>query len=199
MAQAHTEQDAPCQWQRSCVAEIVLLFRDRRDAGRQLAQRFDRFAGRNDVVVLALPRGGVPVGYEIAIRIAAPLDALIVRELGVPGHDELAYPTRFVGSVAEKIVIVVDDGSATGSAMAAAIDAVRKRSSARVILAVPVAPPETCRTLGKLADAMVCLVTPDPMYAVGVWYETFTQTSDDEVRELLDRADADRRDLDVHA
>jgi len=215
----------------------VQLFRDRRDAGRQLAQRFDRFAGRNDVVVLALPRGGVPVGYEIAARLAAPLDVLIVRKLGVPGQEEIAmgaiasggirvlddrtvqllgltedelarviateqaelerrermYRTRFAGAVADKIVILVDDGLATGSTMAAAIDAVRTRDPARVIVAVPVAPPDTCRTLGKRADAMVCLVTPEPMYAVGIWYEDFTQTTDDEVRQLLDRADADRR------
>jgi predicted phosphoribosyltransferase len=212
------------------------VFRDRADAGRQLAQRFDRFSGRNDVVVLALPRGGVPVAYEIANRIGAPLDVLIVRKLGVPGQEELAmgaiasggirvlddravrllglsdeqlddviaaeqaelerreklYRTRSAGSVAGKIVILVDDGLATGATMAAAIDAVRTRAPARVIVAVPVAPPEICQSLGRRADAMVCLVTPEHLYAVGVWYEDFTQTTDDEVRGLLDLAERDR-------
>jgi putative phosphoribosyl transferase len=215
----------------------VFIFQNRRDAGRQLAQRFDRFAGREDVIVLALPRGGVPVGYEVARRIEAPLDVLVVRKLGVPGHEELAmgaiasggirvidhrtvqligltpeeldhvvdaeeaelmrrerlYRARSADSVTGKVTILVDDGLATGSTMMAAIDAVKTRDPARLIVGVPVAPPETCKTLSQQADALVCLATPDPMYAVGVWYEDFTQTSDEEVRELLDRADRERR------
>jgi predicted phosphoribosyltransferase len=214
----------------------VRVFEDRRDAGRQLAQRFDRFGARTDVIVLALPRGGVPVGYEIAARIGAPLDVLIVRKLGVPGQEEVgmgaiasggirvldehtmawagvseadvaqviameqaelarreqAYRRRAPLSLADKIVILVDDGLATGSTMAAAIDAVRMRSPAKILLAVPVAPPDVCRSLGRRADGMVCLVTPEHMQAVGLWYGDFTQTTDDEVRTLLDAAERDR-------
>jgi putative phosphoribosyl transferase len=183
-------------------------------------------------VVLALPRGGVPVGYEIAARIGAPLDVLIVRKLGVPGQEEVAMGAiasggirviddrmvRMAGlsdreledviateeaelgrrerayrrgtqlSVSGKIAILVDDGLATGSTMFAAVDAVRTRAPTQVIVAVPVAPPEVCRVLGRRADSTVCLVTPDRMYAVGLWYEDFTQTTDDEVRSLLDAA-----------
>jgi predicted phosphoribosyltransferase len=207
------------------------LFRDRRDAGRQLAERFDAYADRSDVVVLALPRGGVPVGYEIALRAGAPLDVLVVRKLGVPGHSELAMGAIASGGieivdqrivtmlgisrelfehverheraelarrervfrdqrpaldVATKTVILVDDGLATGASMAAAIDALRTRDPARIIVAVPVAPPDTCESLGRRADAIVCLHTPPDMHAIGLWYEDFTQTTDDEVRALLD-------------
>lgn len=219
------------------------LFRDRRDAGRQLAQRFDRFAARDDVLVLALPRGGVPVGYEIASRIDAPLDVLIVRKLGVPGEEEVAmgaiasggilviddrtvqrmgisddelaevvaaeqaelerrervYRRNTVRSAAGKIVLLVDDGLATGSTMLAAIDAVRTRVPTKVIVAVPVAPPEACRAIGRRADAMVCLVTPERMSSVGLWYEDFTQTTDDEVRTLLDAAERERHAHVEHA
>jgi putative phosphoribosyl transferase len=209
------------------------VFRDRRDAGRKLAQRFDAFVGKPDVVVLALPRGGVPVAYEIAIRIRAPLDVLVVRKLGVPHHPEYAMGAIASGGIevidrrivsvigvsqrdldevlrreraeldrrerlfrmgrpavdaAGKTVILVDDGLATGSSMAAAIDALRTREPARIVVAVPIAPPETCQTLGERADEMICLVTPEQMYAVGYWYADFTQTTDAEVRELLDAA-----------
>jgi predicted phosphoribosyltransferase len=208
------------------------LFRDRRDAGRQLAPRLDGFAGPS-TIVLALPRGGVPVAYEIALRLGAPLDVLVVRKLGVPGHSELAMGAiasggiqvvdqrivnvlgisreafeRVVRSeqaelerrerafragraaldVAGKIAIIVDDGLATGASMAAAIDALKARAPARVLAAVPVASPETCQTLRERADEMICLVTPGRMYAVGIWYQDFTQTTDTEVRELLDAA-----------
>lgn len=207
------------------------LFQDRRDAGRQLAQRLDRFIGVPDVLVLGLPRGGVPVAYEVAARIGAPLDVLIVRKLGVPGHAELAMGAIASGGVqvvdqrvinmlnipresfeavaqrergelerrehmfragrppldiAGRTVILVDDGLATGASMAAAIDAIRTRGPARLVAAVPVAPPETCEALATRADEMICLYTPEELYAVGLWYADFTQTSDAEVRQLLE-------------
>jgi len=208
-------------------------FRDRRDAGRKLAQHLDVYRGSSDIIVLALPRGGVPIGYEIATRLDAPLDVLVVRKLGVPGHDELAMGAIASGGirlvdqhivatlgisreafeavetreraelerrdrafragrppleVANKIAFLVDDGLATGASMAAAVDALRTRNPARIIAAVPVAPPATCQALRKRADDMICLVTPGHMYAVGAWYENFTQTTDAEVRGLLDAA-----------
>jgi putative phosphoribosyl transferase len=211
----------------------MTLFRDRRDAGRKLAQRLDAYAGSGDVIVLALPRGGVPVGLEVAIRLGAPLDVLVVRKLGVPGHAELAMGAiasrdivvtdheivtmlgipheafarveaseraelerrerifragRPVLDIAGKTVIIVDDGLATGSSMAAAIDAIRTRNPARLVAAVPVAPPETCQALAVRADEMICLYTPERMFAVGLWYEDFTQTTDAEVKRLLDAA-----------
>jgi len=211
------------------------IFRDRHDAGWKLAPSFDRLAGRGDVVVLGLPRGGVPVAYEVAARIGAPLDVLLVRKLGAPGHEELAMGAIASGGiqvvderivralgvsdatfeavvarerkelerreqlfragrppvdVAGKIAILVDDGLATGSTMMAAIDALRTRKPTRLIGAVPVAPPETCAAMRERADEMVCLLTPDQMYAVGLWYEDFSQTTDAEVRKLLDAAAA---------
>jgi predicted phosphoribosyltransferase len=209
------------------------VFRDRRDAGRKLAQRLDAYVGKPDVVVLAIPRGGVPVAYEIAIRIRAPLDVLVVRKLGVPYHPEYAMGAIASGGIevidhrilsmldvspqeleevlrreraeldrrerlfrtgrppvdpAGKTIILVDDGLATGSSMAAAVDALRAREPARIVVAVPIAPPETCQKLGKRADETICLVTPEQMYAVGFWYDDFEQTTDAEVRELLDAA-----------
>lgn len=214
------------------LAHAMRKFLDRRDAGRQLAQQLDRFSGPN-TVVLALPRGGVPVGYEVATRIGVPLDLLVVRKLGVPGHEELAMGAIASGGIqvidqrivsglgisraafdsvvkaerAElerresafrrgrpavdvrgKTIILVDDGLATGASMTAAVEGLRSRDPASIIVAVPIAPPDTCETLGERADEMLCLVTPDPMYAVGYWYEDFTQTTDAEVRELLDAA-----------
>jgi len=208
------------------------VFRDRRDAGRQLAPRLDRFAGPR-TIVLALPRGGVPVAYEIAMHLGAPLDVLVVRKLGVPGRSELAMGAiasggiqvvdqrivdtlgispeafevvarseraalerrerairagRAVLDVAGKTAILVDDGLATGASMAAAIDALETRAPARIVAAVPVAPLETCQALRKRADDVICLITPDHLYAVGIWYQDFTQTTDTEVRELLDAA-----------
>jgi len=210
------------------------IFRDRRDAGQQLADVVAaRHAGSSDVVVLALPRGGVPVGYEIAARLGAPLDVLIVRKLGVPGHEELAMGAIASGDirvvdqrlarlanvtreelervvereraelarrerlfrgdrdgvdVTGKTVILVDDGLATGATMLAAVKALRTRRPGRMVVAVPVAAPEACAAFRGQVDETICLLTPDHMRAVGLWYEDFEQTSDGEVRALLDRA-----------
>lgn len=210
-------------------------FRDRKEAGRLLAERLRGYAGRDDVVVLALPRGGVPVAYEVAKELGAPLAVFVVRKLGVPGYEELAMgaiasggvvvldegllrrlgigrtqvedaiareaqelerreeaydgrraPTKLDG----KTVILVDDGLATGSTMRAAAMAVRELKPERVVVAVPVAAAETCDNFRDVVDEVVCQVTPRPFHAVGLWYEDFSQTSDDEVRELLERADA---------
>jgi predicted phosphoribosyltransferase len=208
-------------------------FRDRSQAGRLLAERLRAYAGRDDVVVLGLPRGGVPVASEIATALDAPLDAFLVRKLGVPGHEELAMgaiasggtrvlnrrvlesldiPAEWIEAIDAKerreldrrerayrdgrppphvsgrTVILVDDGLATGSTMLAAVQAVRLDEPARVVVAVPVADPEVCESLRAVADEVVCLLTPRPLRGVGAWYEDFSQTSDEEVRELLDRA-----------
>jgi putative phosphoribosyl transferase len=210
-------------------------FRDRAEAGRLLAQRLRHYAGRDDVVVLALPRGGVPVAYEVAPELDAPLAVFIVRKVGVPGHEELALGAIATGGVLVlnerlvqalgldherlsraiadevrelerrqeaydgergppdldgKTVIIVDDGLATGSTMRAAALAVRQLNPAGVVIAVPVAAEETCDDLRDLVDEVVCEVTPRPFQAVGLWYEDFSQTSDEEVRELLERAQA---------
>jgi putative phosphoribosyl transferase len=212
---------------------VAARFRDRRDAGRRLAARLTAYAGRADVVVLALPRGGVPVAYEVAQALGAPLDVFLVRKLGMPGHEEFAIGAIASGGVivlneetlrdygvsrdqvravveaemrelerrehsyrgdrpfpdlAGRAVILIDDGLATGSTMRAAVAALRQDRPARVIVAVPTAPPETCDEMRAIVDEMVCLITPEPFYAVGLWYEDFSQTSDEEVRELLDRA-----------
>jgi putative phosphoribosyl transferase len=205
-------------------------FANRRIAGAALADDLQRFAGRNDVVVLALPRGGVPVGYEVARKLRAPLDVFVVRKLGFPGHPELAMGAIASGGVrvlneelfgwsrpspsaieavtnAERkelerrerayradrppavvegrVVILVDDGLATGSSMRAAVLAVRRLHPARVIVAVPVGARETCQALRQIADEVVCAATPDPFSAVGLWYVDFSQTTDEEVRQLL--------------
>jgi predicted phosphoribosyltransferase len=210
-------------------------FRDRREAGSFLASRLMRYAGRPDVLVLALPRGGVPVAFGVAQALRAPLDVFIVRKLGVPGHEELALGAiasggvrvlnedlvRLLGvpsSVLEQItareseelrrretayrgprppepiagrtVILVDDGLATGASMKAAVAALRGEGPARIVVAVPVAAPETCVLLRADVEDVVCAATPDPFTAVGAWYEDFRQTTDDEVRELLARAKA---------
>jgi putative phosphoribosyl transferase len=219
----------------------TMRFRDRGEAGellgRDLARRLTR---RGDVIVLALPRGGVPVGYGVARALGAPLDVFIVRKLGVPGHEELAMgaiasggvrvlnrdvlsympvPQAMIDRIAEreqlelerrereyrgarppldvkeKIVIVVDDGLATGSTMRAAVAALRRMGPRQIIVAVPLAAESTCAEFRAeaIADEIVCLRTPEPFQAVGLWYSDFTQTTDDEVHELLDRAAATLR------
>ena len=205
-------------------------FRDRAEAGHTLARALAHYAGRDDVVVLALPRGGVPVGYEVAKELGAPLDVFLVRKLGVPGHEELAMGAIASGGVLVldegvlrwlgisehqlqktlakeldelrrredayrdgrplpdlkgKTVILVDDGLATGASMQAAARAVRRHEPARIVIAVPVASRATCDKFRDEVDEVVCAVTPAPFHAVGNWYEDFSQTSDDEVRELL--------------
>jgi predicted phosphoribosyltransferase len=206
------------------------FFRDRTDAGRVLAGLLGHYRGRDDVVVLALPRGGVPVGYEVASALEAPLDVFVIRKLGVPGHEELAMgaiasggvvvlnddvvrgvnlPREVIEQVArdeaselerrqcayqedrvapdltDKVVILVDDGLATGSSMRAAIVALRLLRPARVVVAVPTAPESTCQELAAEVDEMVCATMPSPFLAVGRQYSDFTQTTDDEVRKLL--------------
>lgn len=210
-----------------------MLFRDRAEAGRMLAKKLMKYAGRPDVLVLALPRGGVPVAYEVARALHAPLDIFLVRKLGLPGREELAMgaiasggvlvlnndvvralniPEHVMQSVAEeerqelqrrerlyrgdqpavnvrgRTVILIDDGLATGSSMRAAMAALRQQVPARIVIAVPVGPPETCAEFQGEADGAVCALTPEPFYAVGLWYQNFSQTTDEEVRELLERA-----------
>jgi predicted phosphoribosyltransferase len=206
------------------------VFADRRDAGRALGGMLKQYAGRDDVIVLALPRGGVPVALEVASALAAPLDVFLVRKLGTPGHSELAMGAIASGgirvlnddvvqwlginpeqidavakreqeelerreaayrrggrlpSLTNRIVILVDDGLATGSTMRAAVQAVKQQLPARVIVAVPVGARETCQELRALADDVVCTRTPFPFSAVGQWYVDFNQTSDEEVNALL--------------
>lgn len=211
---------------------MISRFRDRRDAGRRLAAELRAYAHRPDVVVLALPRGGVPVGYEVASALDAPLEVFVVRKLGLPWHEELAMGAIASGGVrvldqdlirvarvsdsdiarvtaAEqrelerrerqyrgdrsfpdlhgKTVILVDDGLATGSTMRAAVAALRQEGPSRIVVAVPVAAPETCDAFRDIADEIVCAETPEPFRAVGIWYADFSQTTDDEVHELLER------------
>lgn len=206
------------------------LFPDRRAAGRALARKLGAYADRTDVIILALPRGGVPVGYVLAMALRAPLDVFLVRKLGVPGREELGFGALASGGVrtlndevirsldideatiervaaqeahelerrdrayrgdreppqlAGRVVILVDDGLATGSSMRVAIEAIREQQPDRIVVAVPVAPPQTCRELRDQVDEIVCLTTPEPFNAIGLWYHDFTPTSDDEVRELL--------------
>lgn len=212
------------------------VFRDRRDAGRFLAGLLEHYKNRSEVLVLALPRGGVPVGYEVATELGVPLDIFLVRKLGVPGYDELAMGAIATGGVivlnddvirdlgirpevvqsiageqgrelqrrerayregrpppdiSGKVVILVDDGLATGSSMRAAVDGLRLLHPARIVVAVPAAPEATCRELSAVVEEAVCATTPSPFFAVGHSYADFTQTTDDEVRELL-RASAAR-------
>jgi len=196
-----------------------------------------RYAGQPDVLVLALPRGGAPVAFEVAQALHVPLDVFIVRKLGMPGHEELAMgaiasggvrvlnedlvrllgvpnhvleqittreseelrrrETAYRGSrppepIAGRTVILADDGLATGASMRAAVRALRREGATRIVVAVPVAAAETCESLRLEVEEVVCASTPEPFTAVGAWYEDFRQTTDEEVRELLDRANASR-------
>ena len=213
--------------------ERVHQFRDRQEAGRQLATPLHKYAHKTGVLVLALPRGGVPVAYEVARALGAPLDVFVVRKLGLPGYEELAMGAIASGGVMvlnqnvldhasvtrEEIdrvarqetaelrrrelafrghlkpleisgmaVILIDDGVATGSTMRAAIGAIRRQNPARLIVAVPVASTEAARDIRDLADEAVILLTPEDFVAVGQYYEDFRQTTDEEVRDRLTRA-----------
>jgi putative phosphoribosyl transferase len=217
------------------MLSMARTFRDRVDAGQRLAARLARYAGRGDVIVLALPRGGVPVGYEVARLLNVPLDVFVVRKLGIPWHEELAMGAIASGGVrllndeiieaagvqpvevnevtrreqaelerrelqyrgnrafpdlSGKTVILVDDGLATGSTMRVAVEALRKEGPRRIVVAVPVASIETCAAFRDVADEIVCELTPEPFAAVGLWYDDFSQTSDAEVHDLLERARA---------
>jgi len=207
-------------------------FRDRVEAGQRLAEALRRYAGQDDVLVLALPRGGVPVAAELADALGAPLDLMLVRKLGTPGHEELALGAIASGGaivfnddllaalgiardtidaiiererkelarrdyayrgarpppeVAGKTVLLVDDGLATGATMRAAVQALRRQRPGRVVVAVPVAPPDTVERLRAEVDEVVALATPEPFFGVGHWYQDFSQTSDEEVRAHLAR------------
>ena len=217
------------------MSDRTAPYADRDEAGRELAARLGAHAGRDDVVVLALPRGGVPVAAPVAAALGAPLDVLVVRKLGHPGQPEVAMGAiagvagevelvrnervlamapvseerfqavhdaeleelrrrereyregRAPAAVGDAVVLLVDDGLATGSTMLAAVAAVRRRDPARVVVAVPIGAADTCRRLGEVADEVVCAWTPDPFSAVGQGYRDFRQTPDDEVREVLAR------------
>ncbi len=211
----------------------MAIFLNRMDAGEKLARQLKAYSGRDDVVVLGLPRGGVPVAYEVAEALHAPLDVFLVRKLGVPGHEELAMGAIATGGVrilnedvvqaldippnvieavarleqpelerrehlyrgyrpypeiAGKIVILIDDGLATGSSMRAAVAGLQAMHPARIVVAVPTAATETCEAFEAIVDEVVCYSTPEPFYGVGLWYDDFSQTTDEEVRRLLEKA-----------
>jgi len=216
-----------------------MIFRDRTEAGKYLATKLLSYKDRPDVLVLALPRGGVPVAFEVAQALRVPLDIFLVRKLGVPGHEELAMgaistggvrvlnedivdylriPEQVIDAVAAeelkelerrelayrgnraepdvkgKTVILIDDGLATGSTIRAAAQALRQQQPARIVVAVPVSAPETCDEYRIGVDEIICAVTPEPFLGVGTWYLDFPQTTDDEVRDLLERARAEKRE-----
>jgi putative phosphoribosyl transferase len=210
-----------------------MMFADRREAGQFLAKKLAEYADRPDVLVLALPRGGVPVAFEVARALHAPLDVFLVRKLGLPGHEEVAMgaiasggvrvlnedivralriPADLIEAVAAgeqeelgrrqriyrgdrpppevrgRTVVLVDDGLATGSTMRAAVLALRRQGAARIVVAVPIGAFQTCAEFEQEADDVICARTPEPFYAVGLWYGDFSQTTDEEVRDLLERA-----------
>lgn len=210
-----------------------MLFKDRRHAGRMLAEKLRHYQNRDDVLVLALPRGGVPVAFEVARNLGAPLDVFIVRKLGVPGQEEYAMGAIASGGVrvinedavrylrisndvidavavkegkelerrerayrgerplpdfGGRTVILIDDGLATGSTMRAAAAALRAKRPARLVVAVPVAAPDTCDEFRSEVDEIICAATPEPFLGVGRWYGDFAQTTDEEVHELLEQA-----------
>jgi putative phosphoribosyl transferase len=209
-------------------------FRDRQEAGGFLAKELVSYARRSDVIVLALPRGGVPVGFEVAKALHAALDVVIVRKLGVPGQEELAmgaiaaagmrmlnYPVVQALGISEydieavaakervelerrellyrggrpaldirgRTVILVDDGIATGTTMKVAIAAIKRQQASKIVVAIPVAPLSTCKEMEREVDEVVCLFSPEDFVAIGVWYSDFTQVPDQEVCDLLERAD----------
>ncbi len=211
-------------------------FQNRIEAGRLLAEKLEKYADRDDVIVLGLPRGGVPVASEVAKRLRAPLDVFIVRKLGVPGFEELAAGAIASGGVRvlnedvmraiphadeaieivtareteemqrreqtyregrsapelrDRIAILVDDGLATGATMRAAVKALRQRGAAKIVVAVPVGPPDTCHEIEEQTDETICLSTPEFFQAVGQYYEDFSQTTDEDVRQLLTSAARD--------
>jgi len=215
----------------------TLQYEDRHQAGKFLATKLTYLTHRKDVVVLALPRGGVPVGFEVAKTLGVPLDVFVVRKLGVPGHAELAMgaiasggvsllnedvvqsfgisPAMIRQAAAEeerelarrerayrngrppidvegRTVILVDDGLATGSSMLVAVRALKRKNPAQIIVAVPVASPATCAQFEPEVDQVICAFTPEPFWAVGQWYRDFSQTSDEEVRDLLTKSAAPR-------
>jgi predicted phosphoribosyltransferase len=210
-----------------------MLFSDRTEAGRHLAAKLSAYAHQPDVLVLALPRGGVPVAFEVARALRVPLDVFVVHKLGVPGREELAMGaiatggvrvlnkdvvdglgisddlidavtakerqelehgerayrgTRPPPNVQGRTVILVDDGLATGATMRAAVAALRPQRPARIVVAVPVGSPETCKEFQAEADEVVCAHTPEPFHAVGLWYDDFSQTTEEEVANLLEQA-----------
>lgn len=212
---------------------MAARYQDRFDAGRQLAAHLQAYANRSDVLILALPRGGVPVAFVVASALHAPLDVFPVRKLGVPGQEELALGAIAAGKIQvfnqdvvrtlhlseqtiaqivqkeeqelarrerlyrderppldlhDRIVILIDDGLATGASMRAAARAARKQNLAHLVIAVPVAAPSACEELRPEADEIICMDTPEPFYGVGWWYRDFEQTSDQEVHDLLARA-----------
>jgi len=215
------------------------IFQDRTDAGRQLAEQLLSYAGRDEVIVLGLPRGGVPVAFEVAQRLGARLDVFVVRKLGMPGHEELAMGAIASGGVRVlnedvlsvipdaqgivemvtaiereelerrernyrndrtppdlkgRIVILVDDGLATGATMRAAVAALRQQGAAKIIVAVPVGAPSTCQDLKSAADEVICLSTPIGFIGVGQYYSDFSQTTDEEVRDLLAASPSNKAD-----
>jgi putative phosphoribosyl transferase len=220
----------PGDHQLSLYSRPGSAFANRRAAGEELARHLDKYKARKDVIVLALPRGGVPVAYEVARALDAPLDIFLVRKLGLPGHEELAMgaiasggvrvlnadvvqwyrvPPEVIDAIArteqaelerrerayrdnqpppalrDRIVVLIDDGLATGSTMKAAVQAVRAQEPARIVVAVPVGAADTCREFDSIADEIVCARSPEDFQAVGLWYQDFSQTTDSEVHALL--------------
>lgn len=216
---------------------MEIKFRDRKEAGQQLATQLQAYANRPDVLVLALPRGGVPVAYEIAQALNLPLDVCLVRKLGAPGQAELAMGAiapngvmvlnkevlrslnvsrqallqvansekqeldrrvrvyrgdRPAPLIRDRVIILVDDGIATSSTLRAAITVIQRQQPKRVVVATPIAPSSICESLERIVQQVVCLSTPEPLYSIGMWYDDFSQTSDEEVCRLLQQASTDR-------
>lgn len=213
----------------------MALYKDRVDAGKKLAKELSKYANRSDVLIFALPRGGVPVAFEVAKELNVKMDVFIVRKLGVPGNEELAMgaissdnirvlnedvvrsfqiPERVINMVAENelrelerrerayrgdrpkpeisgsTVILIDDGLATGATMRAAAAALKIKNPAKIVVAVPTGAPDTCELFRREVDEVICVATPEPFYGVGAWYGNFSQTTDEEVCDLLNKARA---------